>query len=86
MSNINMESGLNMDNKIELLRQWRDYHWREAFTAKGSFTSMRHRGMAEAFHQVILMLDGCTEFDVLPETPTRYSNLKYGEYPSDTNK
>lgn len=70
-----------MDNKIELLRQWRDYHWQEAFASEGPLTSQRHRSMAEAYHQAQLLMRGVVEFDTVPEPPTKYSGLKYGEYP-----
>ena len=67
--------------KIELLRQWRDYHWQEAFAAEGPLTSQRHRSMAEAYHQAQLLMRGAVEFDTVPEPPTKYRGLKYGEWP-----
>lgn len=78
---------MEIEEKIELLRQWRDYHWQEAFAAEGPLTSHRHRAAAEVFHQVHLLFSpGDFTCNEVPESPTKYSGLKYGEYPDDTNK
>ena len=68
--------------KIELLRQWRDYHWQEAFAAEGPLAAQMHRNVAEAYHQAhLLLMPGEFKCNEVPEPPTKYRGLKYGEYP-----
>lgn len=73
--------------KIELLRQWRDYHWQEAFAAEGPLAAQMHRNMAEAYHQAhLLLMPGEFKCNEVPEPLTKYRGLKYGEYPSESHK
>jgi len=67
---------------ILLLQQWRDYHWQEAFTAHGPYTSLKHQSTSEGINKALQILSGSPYVKQIPETNHQYKKLSYGEYPA----
>lgn len=66
---------------IQLLQQWRDYHWQEAFAAHGPYTSLKHQSTAEGLDKALQILAGSPFLGQIPETDHEYKHLSYGQYP-----
>ena len=73
-----------MTNKqqIELLEQWRDWHWNEHLkdprAKKGIILSNHHRNIAHTLNEAIEIL---SELPLVP--PVSESPYKYGEWPEN---
>ena len=82
MSNTpNLSTGF--DEKLQLLKQWRNWHWHTHIYYKDTndVLSTLHEVEAKIFHKAYRIMIGN-----LPSAPTimkGYENIVYGEYPHE---
>lgn len=73
----------DIDKKIQLLEQWRDWYWQTMLwnKAKNTMFVRDHLNIADGLDLAISLLRG--EERVLPEALDGFGDYKYGEYPNE---
>lgn len=75
-----MSDKFSIKEKMELLEEWRDYHWQMFIRSvvDPDMPGTQHRDKAEALDLALRILDD--DYFVKPVKPKYIENLKFGQY------